>query len=249
MDQILDLWGGLDPTLLLVYLRLQAFVLILPGFGERVLPARVKVAVAAALTPLLHEGAMVPMQIGAPTDLIVPALSEMAVGFATGSFVRLLALALDIAATAISSAASLSQLLGGANEMSPHPIGNLMHLAGLAILFALGFPVVAAQLVVDSYLLWPLGDWPPAGEVMPLIAGMMTRSFTLAMLLAAPFVLGGFLFQALSGVINKVMPALPVIFIGAPAAILLALVALAVMAPLLVGLWADAVLSLTLPRP
>lgn len=249
MDQILDLWRGLDPTLLLVYLRLQAFVLILPGFGERVLPARVKVAVAAALTPLLHEGAMVPMQIGAPTDLIVPALSEMAVGFATGSFVRLLALALDIAATAISSAASLSQLLGGANEMSPHPIGNLMHLAGLAILFALGFPVVAAQLVVDSYLLWPLGDWPPAGEVMPLIAGMMTRSFTLAMLLAAPFVLGGFLFQALSGVINKVMPALPVIFIGAPAAILLALVALAVMAPLLVGLWADAVLSLTLPRP
>lgn len=249
MDQILDLWRGLDPTLLLVYLRLQAFVLILPGFGERVLPARIKVAVAAALTPLLHEGAMVPMQIGAPTDLIVPALSEMAVGFATGSFVRLLALALDIAATAISSAASLSQLLGGANEMSPHPIGNLMHLAGLAILFALGFPVVAAQLVVDSYLLWPLGDWPPAGEVMPLIAGMMTRSFTLAMLLAAPFVLGGFLFQALSGVINKVMPALPVIFIGAPAAILLALVALAVMAPLLVGLWADAVLSLTLPRP
>lgn len=249
MDQILDLWRGLDPTLLLVYLRLQAFVLILPGFGERVLPARVKVAVAAALTPLLHEGAMVPMQIGAPTDLIVPALSEMAVGFATGSFVRLLALALDIAATAISSAASLSQLLGGANEMSPHPIGNLMHLAGLAILFALGFPVVAAQLVADSYLLWPLGDWPPAGEVMPLIAGMMTRSFTLAMLLAAPFVLGGFLFQALSGVINKVMPALPVIFIGAPAAILLALVALAVMAPLLVGLWADAVLSLTLPRP
>ena len=37
---------------------------------------------------------------------------------------------------------------------------------------------------------------------------MILRSIKrLAMLLAAPFTLGGFLFQALSGVINRVMPA------------------------------------------
>lgn len=44
----------------------------------------------------------------------------------------------------------------------------------------------------------------------------------LAMLLAAPFILGGFLFQMLSRMISKVMPALPVVFITAPGAILLA---------------------------
>lgn len=55
------------------------------------------------------------------------------------------------------------------------------------------------------------------------------------------------MFQALSGVINRVMPALPVIFIGAPAAILLALGALALLAPILVGLWADAILGYMLP--
>jgi flagellar biosynthetic protein FliR len=76
---------------------------------------------------------------------------------------------------------------------------------------------------------------------------MVSDSFWLAMMLAAPFTLGGFLFQALSGVINRVMPALPVVFIGAPASILLALAGLAILAPLLVSIWADLVLSFMLP--
>ena len=32
----------------------------------------------------------------------------------------------------------MSQLVGGQNEAAPHPIGNLVHLAGLAVLMALG---------------------------------------------------------------------------------------------------------------
>ena len=43
--------------------------------------------------------------------------------------------------------------------------------------------------------------------------------------------------------ISKVMPALPVTFIAAPGAILLALVALVLLAPATVSLWAQAVLS------
>ena len=43
------------------------------------------------------------------------------------------------------------------------------------------------------------------------------------------------------------MPALPVTFIVAPAAVLLALVALTVMSPAVLRIWADAVLSVPLP--
>lgn len=44
------------------------------------------------------------------------------------------AMALDIAATAIAATASLSQLVGAPNEYSPHPIGSILHLAGLALI-------------------------------------------------------------------------------------------------------------------
>ena len=44
--------------------------------------------------------------------------------------------------------------------------------------------------------------------------------------------------------ISKVMPALPVVFIAAPGAILLALVGPALLVPSILSIWADAVLDL-----
>ena len=160
---------------------------------------------------------------------------------------RLLAMSLDIATSAIAATASLSQLVGGQNEAAPHPIGNLVHLAGIAVLMVMGLPVMLVQLMADSFAIWPPGAWPDAQGLATEAIRLVARSFWIAMLLAAPFTLGGFMFQALSGVINRVMPALPVIFIGSPAAIMLALGALALLAPLLVALWADAILAHVLP--
>ena len=115
------------------------------------------------------------------------------------------------------------------------------------VLMVLGLPVMLVQLMADSLAIWPPGGWPDADGLAAEAIRLVARSFWIAMLLAAPFTLGGFMFQALSGVINRVMPSLPVIFIGSPAAIMLALAALALLAPVLIGLWADAVLGYMLP--
>ncbi len=63
---------------------------------------------------------------------------------------RLLTIAIDIATTAIAATASLSQIMGIQNEMSPHPIGNMLHLAGMAVLMAMGLPVMIVELIADS---------------------------------------------------------------------------------------------------
>ncbi|MDO5704154.1 MAG: flagellar biosynthetic protein FliR [Paracoccus sp. (in: a-proteobacteria)] len=238
---------GFDSGLVLAYVRLQAFLMILPGIGERAVPVRVKVAIAMSLAPLMAGIGGEGPPLTDPAALMFPAVTEMAIGLAAGTMVRLMALALDVGASAMASSTSLAQIVGGANEASPHPIGNMLHLGGTAILFALGLPVMLVQLMADSFALWPIGALPDINGLVPEIIGFTARSFALAMTLAAPFILGGFLYQALSGVINKVMPQLPVLFIGAPGSILMALIALAVAAPLLVGLWADAVLAVALP--
>ncbi|MDB6178751.1 flagellar biosynthetic protein FliR [Paracoccus sp. Z330] len=235
-------------TLILVYIRVQACVLALPGLGERVIPVRVRVSVAMAVSPLLADG-LAPVAYPASLLAGLGLVSvEMLIGLAAGILVRLFALALDIATTAIAATASLSQLVGVQNEAAPHPIGNLMHLAGIAVLMALGLPIMLLELIRDSFFLWPAGVLPDIAVLGPAAVMVLADSFLLAMMIAAPFTLGGFLFQALSGVINRVMPALPVVFIGSPVAILLALIALAVLAPILIGIWADAVLDFTLPR-
>lgn len=249
MDQLLNALIMPNAAVLLTYARLQGFVLGLPAFGDRIVPVRVRVALAMALTPLFLELGRPVALPETPPDLAVVAALQLMLGAATGLLVRLLAIALDIAASAIAASASLSQIVGGANEFSPHPIGNLMHLGGLAVLLALGFPALAIDLVVDSLALWPIGATPDAQDFLMQAIRVVADGFQLAMLMAAPFILGGFLYQALSGVINKVMPALPVIFVGAPGSILLALAALAFLVPVLISVWSDAILAFSLRGP
>lgn len=230
--------------LLLAYLRVQGCVLALPGFADRAFPARLRVGLALALTPLFAAG----VPADAAGRLPVLAAQEVVIGLVMGLLVRLLATALAIAATAIATAASLSQLFGADTEMTPHPIGNLLHLGGLAVLMAMGFPAFVADYIASGFALWPAGALPDPGALAGAALAIVSRAFMLALVLASPFVLGGFLFQAVSGVVNRVMPAFPVVFAAAPAAILLALVALSVLAVPLVAVWADAVLDFTLPE-
>jgi len=237
----------LDWGVVLVYVRIQACILAMPGIGERILTGRIKVALAMALTPLLADTVTGPDMPATPLGLMGHIGAEMVLGFTTGMMLRLMAIAIEIASTAIAATASLSQIMGIQNEMSPHPIGNMLHLGGLAILMAMGLPVMLVELIADSMRFWPPANWPQADGLAMGVVSIVADSFWLALVLAAPFTLGGLLYQALSGVINRVMPALPVVFIGAPASILLALIGLVVLAPLLVGVWADAVLSFMLP--
>ena len=97
------------------------------------------------------------------------------------------------------------------------------------------------DLIAQSYQGFPAGQLAVGDGHTTAVIGLVTRSFVLAMALASPFILGGLLYQMLTGVVNRVMPSLPVVFIGAPAIILLALGALAVLAPAILSGWAEAV--------
>lgn len=233
----------IDWSVAAVFLRLLGFFLALPGLGERVLNPRVKVSLAMMMTPLFYSA--IPT-VPADADLF-DAFLGLFIGLACGLLVRLLALSIDLATAAIAATASLSQILGAVNEASPHPIGNHLHLAGLALLMALGFPLWATDLMMRSFDLWPVASIPMAESFAEHAAYVVSGSFQLAMLMASPFILGGFLYQALAGVVSKTMPQLPIALIGAPASVLLALVALAFLSPLILQSWAEAVFDFGFP--
>ena len=77
--------------------------------------------------------------------------AEVVTGLALGGLVRLFSVALDVAATAIAATASLSQLDWCCERIFAASIGNLMHLAGLALIMALGFPVLVCDLLRESF--------------------------------------------------------------------------------------------------
>ena len=229
--------------LLLAYLRVQATVLVFPVLAERVLSMRVRTSVAMMLAPIA-------LSLSGPTgwahdlslpDFAVLALRELVVGLLIALPARIIASALHVATSAIGATASLSQLIGTGTEAAPHPSGVLMHMAGLALLMAMGLPILLLDLLAQSYAAFPAGQLAVEGNHVANMVGLASRSFVVAMALASPFILGGLLYQLLTGVVNRVMPSLPVVFIGAPAIIMLALVGLAVLAPAILSGWAQAV--------
>ena len=231
--------------LLLAYLRVQAAVLVFPVLSERVLSVRVRTAIAMMLAPValsVSGSTGWSQNIGLP-DFAVLALRELLIGFLIALPARIMASALHVVTSAIGATASLSQLIGTGTEAAPHPIGVLMHMAGLALLMAMGLPMLLIDLIAQSYAAFPAGNLAVGGEQVRGFVGMVAQSFVLALALASPFILGGLLYQLLTGVVNKVMPSLPVVFIGAPAIILMALTGLAILAPAILDLWANAVLA------
>ncbi len=240
---------GLDvQALFLAYLRIQAAILVLPAFSEAFLSVRVRVGLAMAMTPFAMafvgpdgtgESGLMPFAVLAGRELLVGLLIAIPV--------RIMASALHVVTSAIGATASLSQLIGTGTEAAPHPIGNLIHLAGLALLMAMGLPVLLFDLIAQSYVAFPAARLSIGADQVRGFVGMVAQSFLLALALASPFILGGLLYQLLIGVVNKVMPSLPVVFIGAPAIILMALIGLAILSPGILGMWANAVLSAGLP--
>ena len=248
------LLAQIDPALvvswLLPYLRVQACLIAMPGWGERLLPGRIRIALALAITPLARELVHVLPVTGeglTPPALIALAVAELSIGFALGLLVRIAAHALSMATAAIAAVTSLSQLVGGPSEAAPHPIGNLFDLAGIALLMTLGYPLFLVDFIAEGYVLLPVGQLPDAAMLGMAGVAAVARAFGLAMTLASPFILGGFLYQCLQGIVSRVMPSLPVVFVGAPAALLLALIGIAILATPILALWADSVLDLRLP--
>ena len=65
----------------------------------------------------------------------------------------------------------------------------------------------------------------------------MAQSFALAFALAAPFVIGSVVYNVALGIINRAMPQLSVILVGAPALTAASLLLMMVAVPLMLAVW------------
>ncbi len=203
-----------------VLLRVGAIVALLPAFGEQSVPARVKTAVAIALT-LVAAPALAPV-IGTPPD--APAifarivLAEAATGLIFGLLLRLMVMALSTAGALVAQGLSLAQMFGAGPAAEPMPVfSHLLVGAGLALAAVLGLHVEAAGYVIQSYAAAPFGLMMPADMVLQTTASAIAGSFAIAISLAAPFLIAALVYNLAIGAINRAMPQLMVTFIGAPA--------------------------------
>ena len=233
----------------LVFLRLGAMMALLPAFGEQSVPVRVRLGLAVAFTAVVLPAVAPRVTLPEGPALLAHGAAEVGVGLIFGLTLRLFVMALQIAGSIAAQSTSLSQIFGGSAGVDPQPaIGHVLVVAGLALAALLGLHVRIAEYMILSYDLVPPGRMPGAEVVGRIGLSEISRAFALGFTLAAPFVVASLLYNVTLGVINRAMPQLMVAFVGAPAITAGGLALLMLAAPLLLGLWAEA-LGTTLANP
>lgn len=228
-----------------VFLRVGASIALLPAFGERSVPQRVRLGLALAFTAIVFP--VVASDVRVFSEFIPRNVghfgAEIVAGLIFGFGLRLFVFALQMAGSIAAQATSLSQILGSA-QIEPTPaIGQLLLTAGLALAVMNGLHARFAEALILSYDIFLPGQFPTSETVSAWGVSQIASAFSLAFTLAAPFVIASLIYNVALGVINRAMPQLMVAMVGAPAITLGGMLLLMVVSPILLSVWWSEVLS------
>ncbi len=230
-----------SPATLAVFLRVGAIMAIMPGFGEQVIPARVRlvltIAFAAIILPIVEPNiSRYVVEHGALSYYLI---FEVVAGLVLGISLRMFIFALQIAGTIAAQSTSLAQIFGSAG-MDPQPaVGHLLVYGGLALAAMAGLHTKIAMCIVISYDFLPVGG-VYSGWISEWGVTRAAHAFSLGFSLAAPFIIAAFVYNVALGIINKAMPQLMVSMVGAPAITLGSIILMIVAMPVMLALWWDA---------
>jgi flagellar biosynthetic protein FliR len=175
-----------------------------------------------------------------PADFAQILVAEPVTGLIFGFLLRLMIMALSMAGALVAQGLSLAQMFGAGPAAEPMPVfSHLLVGAGLALAAVLGLHVEAAQYVIQSYVAAPFGLFLPADLALQTAASAIAESFSIAISLAAPFLVAALVYNLAIGAINRAMPQLMVTFIGAPALTAGGLMLLIVTIPVALAHWSD----------
>jgi flagellar biosynthetic protein FliR len=227
----------------LVFCRMAAASMLLPGLGEQEVPANIRLGLGLLVTLLLLPllAPLLPPAPEAPFALLGIILGEVAIGLWLGSLARLLASAMAQAGQVIGTMMGLSSPLQGDLMLGAQgtPLGRLFGFVATALILSTGLYALPLAALLHSYTILPAGTLP-AATAAEAMAAMVAQSFELALRLAAPFILAGVLFNLGLGLVARVAPQVQIFVVAAPAQILAGFGLLMLLLPAILTLWRGA---------
>ena len=211
----------------LIFSRIGAVLLMLPGIGESYVSPRIRLSLALvvslALWPVI-AGALpaLPASVGGMAGWII---REVIVGVMIGALLRSFLTALATAGEIVALQTTLA-FAQTANPMQVQPgstISAFLMLLGTTMIFATNTHHLFVAGLVGSYeLIRPAGPLM-TGDFATLAIRTLGDAFMLGVQLSAPLLVFALIFNLASGLVGRVMPAFQVYFAAAPLSILLGL--------------------------
>lgn len=211
----------------LIFARIGAFFMTMPGVGETMVPTQIRLAfalvVAIALFPMLAP--VLPAEPPTVVAMAIQLTAEILIGLAIGLLLRLFMQALAVAGEIISLQSTLS-FAQTTNPLQAQPTASVttfITLIGLTIIFATDLHMLFIAGIVHSYSLFPAGHGVPLTAFNTLFVTTMSQTFALGVQLSAPVLVFTLVFNVATGLIARVMPQFQIFFVTTPLIVLLGL--------------------------
>jgi len=211
----------------LIFARVGALLLTLPGIGESYVPPRIRLSLALLISLVLWPvvvGSLpgLPATIGGMAGWV---LREVAIGLMIGTMLRIFTSALATAGEIVSLQTTLSF------AQTANPLSGQQNTTIASFLMLFGTVLVFATNTHHLFIAGLVGSYEIIAPAKPLIMADFTEmavktvgdSFLLGVQLAAPVIVFALIFNLASGLVARVMPAFQIFFAAAPLSVILGL--------------------------
>ena len=211
----------------LVFVRVGALIMLIPGIGEGYVPIRVRLTLGLLLSLCLLPiaGPSLP-PVPATVDLMAGyIIKEALIGLMIGSLLRLFVASLTTAGELVSLQTTLS-FAQTANPTQAQPttsVSTFLMLVGVTLVFDTDLHRMFIAAIAHSYTLFPPTRNLPLNDAATLAIQTVGKTFALGLHLAAPVVVFSLVFNLTAGLIGRAMPQFQIFFVATPLSLLLGL--------------------------
>ena len=206
------------------FVRIGAFLMVMPLVGGSFVPVRVRLLLTLALT--LAIAPVVP-HTATPDVLsaagLVMMIQEIAIGVTMGFLVQLVfdAIALGGQVIGMSMGLGFAVFLDKVRGVSVPVLGQLFLMLSMLVFLALDGHLAMIKLLVESFRAWPMAQ---SGLTTPILRELLiwtSQLFIFAMKIALPAVTALLTVNISFGVMSRAAPTLNLFAVGFPVAMLL----------------------------
>jgi flagellar biosynthesis protein FliR len=223
---------GLDPNValgphliigtFLLFCRVGACLMLMPGFSSPQIPVQVRLFLAIAVTlsiaPMLIDHLPLKAFSEEPLMALRYIATELLVGATIGMLGRFFLLALETMATAAALSIGLSNpfgVVGEESEVLP-PLVTFITMSATALIFITDLHWEVFRGIAASYDAIPVKENFDINFSVLNLSKVLTETFKIALRISAPFILYAIITQLTISIINRLTPQISIYFISMP---------------------------------
>jgi flagellar biosynthetic protein FliR len=209
------------------FVRIGAFLMVMPLIGGSFTPVRVRLLLAVVLTiaiaPLVPPAAT---QDVLSVAGLVMMIQEIGIGVGLGFLVQLVfdAIALGGQVIAMSMGLGFAVFLDRARGVSVPVLGQLFLMLGMLVFLSLDGHLALIRLLAESFRAWPISE---GGLSLPVLSELLvwtSQLFIFALKIALPAITALLIVNLSFGIMSRAAPTLNLFAVGFPVAMLLGFV-------------------------